>query len=205
MSEINEESKAPVEETPTAVETINEEKVSVQPEDITKLYVAPHNKPSRLVTEADIERVIADAEKMHKLCHTPHGIYPAALAIAHTQIDDKDPLAFFVVPNGDIIVNPRIIRHTDHLKEDIEGCLSYPDKMLIRLGRWYKIEAEFYTISADKHIIGPTLAKLKGMEARMFQHEFSHILGINIYDDNYTEKFIKAVDNYGSGISQSVQ
>lgn len=166
---------------------MKQELPSYTPEELEllKLYVEPHNKISREVTEADLKRVLADSEKMWALCNIKRGIYPSAIALAHPQIDDKDPLRFFVTCNGDVVINPVITRHTNSTKKDIEGCLTFQMDMPIQKERWYKIEAEHLTIdiSGDGLKMGPmVLAKLKGFEARFFQHEVDHLNGIYIYN-----------------------
>src|SRR2546425_603049 len=63
-----------------------------------KRLVKPHDIKSRPVTEADLERVRHDAEEMSKLMRTlsVDGTHRGIYALAHSQVDDKDPLAFFV-------------------------------------------------------------------------------------------------------------
>lgn len=153
--------------------------------ELLKLYVESHRKISRDVVDSDLKRVLEDADKMWKLCKIKSGLYPSAVAIAHPQIDDKDPLRFFVTCNGDAVINPVITRHTRNTKRDLEGCLTFPLGMPTNKDRWYKIEAEHYTIDlSDGGLkMGPmVIAKLKGFEARFFQHEVDHLNGIYIYD-----------------------
>lgn len=166
---------------------IENKEYSYTPEELElmKLYVEPHWKVSREVTDKDMEKVMEDAEKMYKLCTIKRGLYPSLLAIAHPQIDDKDPMRFFVTCNGDVVINPVIIRHTNNSQKNIEGCATFPMDMPVEKSRWYKITAEHYIpdISEDVVKIGPkVIAKLKGIEARFFLHELDHLNGKNIYD-----------------------
>ena len=66
--------------------------------------IAPHKNKSRPVTEADIARVLEDAKNMQ--AH----VVEKCVALAHCQIESKDPLRFFVTKNREIVINPVIIR-----------------------------------------------------------------------------------------------
>jgi hypothetical protein len=175
-----------------------------QQEELLKRYVAPHNIVSRPVEEKDIHRVIEESGVVRELCSIKRGFYPAAFALAHSQICDNDPLAFFVPANGGIVLNPAIIRHVNYTVTDLEGCLSFPDAMPIDVIRWPKIEAEFYTLDNAGRLVGPVRAKLRGIEAKIFQHELAHIFGGNIYDNDY-ERFIINNYTYGGSLPTTVR
>lgn len=150
-------------------------------------FVPMHDKPGRTVTEADLPRVMEEAELMHRMCFAPFGMYMSAHAIAHTQIDDKDPLTFFVTANGEIIVNPRIISHTKVPVESKEGCMTMPDRAPIKVKRYNVITAEFQTIQKNEDgtfCLTPVQQKeFTGKVSMIFQHETAHGLGHCIYQD----------------------
>lgn len=151
-------------------------------------YVPPHNKVSREVTDEDLDRVISEGEIMFNLCAIPRGGTRGAEAIAHMQIEDKDPLAFFVTKNGEFVINPKIQRTTGVTVDSEEGCMSFPAEPAITVQRHHKIEATFQTLlpgegEGGKPTLSPALRiGISGHNAKIFQHECSHINGWNIYD-----------------------
>lgn len=160
---------------------------------LLSLYVRPHEKISRKVEEKDIPVIVEYAEKLQKLCHTRSGIYPSAFAIAHCQINDTDPLRFYVTWEGNIIINPVILRHTRNTVSDLEGCLSFPRNMPVKVERWYKLELCYDTLEkdGDSYKLSPRVANLKGREARIAQHEQDHLDGKMIYSlDSFIEDVI---------------
>jgi peptide deformylase len=161
----------------------NEEKKKEEKIDFTKYLVKPHKKKSGKVTEKDIERVIKDAHILYNLCHTQIGMYPGGFALAHPQIDDKDPLRFFVSREKEIIINPEIIDHTKVTVEKIEGCLSYPDLPPKTVERYNKITVEFKVLTTDGKISEKKTLNLGGKMAQIYQHEMQHfgLLGNKMY------------------------
>lgn len=164
------------------------EQPHLAPTELLKLYVAPHKKKSRPVTPADLERVKHDAHNMMDLCNVPHGVHEkGAFAIAHSQIDDKDPLAFFVTRDGRTIINPRIVKHGD--QEDVlyEGCMSYPERGSVRVRRWHKIEVAYQKLNYWTDEMVDSSAMYANLKAEIWQHEIDHMDGVYIVD--------KSVDN----------
>jgi peptide deformylase len=139
----------------------------------TKYYVKPHKKKSRLVLPKDIKRVLHDAKTLHSLCSMPVGIHSGGLAVAHSQITKNDPLNFFVIQNGEIIINPKIVRHTKHTIDSEEGCLSFPDLTRKTVQRWNKCEVQYQKIEGNRlsELISENLT---GIRAKIFQHEIDH-------------------------------
>jgi peptide deformylase len=154
-------------------------------------YVAPHNTPSRLVTEEDIPRALEDAKVMLNLCHIPRGATGGAFAIAHTQIEDKDPLRFFVTEDGRMIVNPIIENPTNYYKDCEEGCMTYPGEPKIPVQRFHKIDMRFQAIiknkdNPDKLELSEAVTEtLSGTLAQVCQHEAAHLNGMSIYNKDH--------------------
>lgn len=166
-------------------------------------YCLPHNNKSRWVTLADLPRGVADAKDMVAMCHLPRGKYSGIAALAHPQIDDKDPLRFFVLPNGMVVINPVI---TDHTKVPIfktEGCMSFSDsdpKNMV--SRYNKITVTYQTLvrkdeKSEPILSQPTTEELNGGPAHVFQHELGHLNGVSIYDADYSPE--KSV-GFGDGM-----
>lgn len=152
-----------------------------QPDLIPKI-VPPHNLMARTVLEADLPRVLEDATTLYRLCFTPIGIYQSAHAMAHPQIDDKDPLRFFSTVLGEVIINPKIIRHSDFPVDSKEACMSFPEREPIVVPRYNVIDVEFQTLTTDKKLSDVVTKTFNGKVAKILQHELGHLNGHSIYD-----------------------
>lgn len=156
--------------------------------DLLERYVAPHTKVSREVTQNDVGRLLNEAEIMHKLCFTPRGKYPSALAIAHPQIDDKDPLRFFVTLTGEMIVNPVIKNTTKVTVDNVEGCMSYPEKDTKKVQRHNVIDLDYQTILKNGELSEVMSTTYTGKLAKIIQHETDHLNAKYVYEfDNEPE------------------
>ncbi len=151
-------------------------------------YVPPHSTICRKVVQKDIKRVIKDGQLMFELCTAPVGNYRRAYAIAHSQITDKDPLRFFVTSSQAVIINPAIVRKTEALKHELEGCMTFPLAKPVLKGRSYRCEVEYQTIDPDGKLTEVRVWHLKGIEARMIQHEIDHLNGIYLYPFDVWQK-----------------
>lgn len=141
--------------------------------------VMPHRKVSRQVTEEDVERVIEEAKILHAICFERFGLYHGAYAMHHSQIENEDPLDFFVTQKHKIIINPVIKEHSNYTVDHTEGCVTYPGEAQAVVQRWQKIEVEYVTIMTDpdknKFVLSSVIQdSLSGMEAKVFQHESDH-------------------------------
>jgi len=151
-------------------------------------YVEPHKKVSREVKEKDLKRVISEAHILYNLCFASRGFYEIRkkgdyhFAIAHPQIDDKDPLRFFVTADKDIVINPSITRHSNYTVKDREGCMSFPNNLPATVERWQKIEVECQTLDSGGKLTDKINLKLSGKDAKIYQHETEHLDAKYIYE-----------------------
>jgi len=153
-----------------------------EPIDFFSKLVKPHNKKSRPVVETDIPRLIEDAKTMFNLCYTRCGNYNGAHAVHHSQIDDIDPLNFFVTAGQEIFINPVITRHTKTTVSSKEGCLSFynlPEKIV---ERYHKCEFSCQTLNKDNKLSEKIHLKMQGKDAKVFSHEIDHANCIYIYE-----------------------
>jgi len=74
--------------------------------------------------------------------------------------------------NITVLINPKITKISDKTDDDWEGCLSIPG-MLGLVKRFSEIKYEGYDIKGNL-----IQKKVKGLNARVVQHEFDHLLGI---------------------------
>ena len=142
-----------------------------------------HSKPSREVTSKDIPKILEDAPVMGELCHTQVGIYDGGNALSHCQINNEDPLRFFVSSSGEVIINPVIINHTSAPVDSVEACMSFPEKPPIVVKRYHKIVLRFQQLTLEKELSEPKEEDFSGPEAKVVQHEVAHMNGHSIYDE----------------------
>jgi peptide deformylase len=168
-------------------------KMDIADKELLARMVKPHHLISRSVqaqydTE-DIDRVIKESVVLYKLCFQPIGLYGSAFAMAHPQIDDQDPLRMFVTAEKQIILNPRIIKHSGYTVDSKEGCMTLPELPTINVPRWHKCEVEYKTVMIDPEdpnkfvLSGYQEDSLSGQKAYIWQHEIDHLNGRYIYDD----------------------
>ena len=129
----------------------------------------------------DLEIVVSDSLEMIEFCLNPSRYFKKILALAHSQINDIDPLRFFVTSEKEIIINPIVIRHTNHTVDSLEGCVTFLENNNIIVQRYNKCEMTYYTYNNENKIIKKE-ESLSGQRAKMFQHEVDHLNGIYIYN-----------------------
>ena len=168
-----------------------DKKMGERKKDFLQYYVEHHRKKAKEDQIKNLKQLIENTHIMYNLCYTDRGTFMlkpdknAHFAIAHPQIDKKDPLRFFVTRDEAIIINPVIINHTKHSVDRAEGCLSYPDKRAIKIQRFNKITIEYATISRDGFSLTPRITEnLSGVWAQAYQHELCHLNGKYIYDED---------------------
>lgn len=162
--------------------------------------ISAHKVKSREVDiKKDLKRVLKDAEKMMPFLEHGAGVWQSGHAIAHSQITKDDPLRFFLLRDGRIIINPKIVRHTQVKQQKKDACLTFYGEKdangnwrvthpVVMVPRWTKCEVEFGIVryqDAEKKK-GPYVDFLTenvgGKVAQVFQHEIDHMDGIYIYD-----------------------
>ncbi len=75
-----------------------------------------------------------------------------------------------------VFINPKIILFKGARRKDFESCLSVP-KISARVERYQKIRVRYRDIDFNEHVEG-----FKNFEARVIQHEYDHLNGIQFYD-----------------------
>ena len=165
-------------------------KVEIPKDSVLRRIVPPHDKVSRVVTDKDIKRVVEESKILHAICFEPMGMYGGAWAMADPQIDDKDPLRFFVTAEKRIIVNPKITRHTKTTVDSSEGCRTFSELPEIIVQRWNKIETEFQSVMVDPDnkekfkLSGIIKEDFSGFQGFIWQHEIDHLNAKYIYQLN---------------------
>lgn len=149
--------------------------------------VAPHKIVSREVTEDDVAKVIEDSTLLYDLCLTESEFFNGAFAMSHSQINNTDPLRYFVTRQREIIINPIITRHSNYLKDSKEACMSFLTMRPTLVQRWQKMVVKYQTIMIDpeddtKFKLSSIIEEdVSGPRSFMFQHEIDHADAKYIY------------------------
>ena len=95
-----------------------------------------------------------------------------------------------------VIINPKILEVSEETIELEEGCLSFPGD-LVKVKRPVWIIARFIQANGKGHT-----QRFEGMTARVFQHEYDHMMGKTMFDhlsklkrEMYFKKKMKKVKN----------
>jgi len=140
-------------------------------------------KHSRSVLKEDLQRVMADAKELHRICFEKHGVYFGAVAMAHVQIEANDPLRFFVKKDGTIICNPIIVQK-DELYTHKEGCMSYSFRGVKKVIRYRRIKVSCFISHVDNEsidLLDRRYLDIEDLEAAIYQHEIGHFNLNTIY------------------------
>ena len=126
------------------------------------------------------------AQLLKELTESENGIGLAANQIGINKrvcvINVKEPL---------VLINPRIVEHSEDQFMFAEGCLSFPGKH-VRTGRYTSV-----TVEADNHK-GKMLFTADSedindaFECACVQHEIDHLDGITMFDRSITPQPYKA-------------
>ena len=99
------------------------------------------------------------------------------VVVEYTEDEDEN-----AKPKKYVLVNPEIIRRSEEMVTDIEGCLSLP-------GLAGVVERhEAVTVKARNRFGKPVKIEANGWLARIFQHEIDHLDGV-LYIDRAEEVF----------------
>ena len=69
-------------------------------------------------------------------------------------------------------INPKIVSVSNDTQSDLEGCLSFPE-LFMKVNRPVSCVVEYQTV--NKVLV---TRELTGLEARVYLHEYDHLLGI---------------------------
>ncbi len=89
-----------------------------------------------------------------------------------------------------VIINPKIIKTSKAKTTDWEGCLSIPG-IRAKVPRFNKIKIQYETIEGQTET-----RTFKGFIARIFQHEYDHLIGLVFIDRVKTTKDIITEEVY---------
>lgn len=169
--------------------------VELPKDSVLRRLVPAHSKKSREVTQEDVDRVVEETRVLHAICFEQYGMYGGAYAMAHPQIEDKDPLKFFVTADRKIIINPVITKHSNYLTSSKEGCVTFAGTPRTTVDRWHKCEVEYVTImvdpdNKDKFKLSSKIEEsLSSLPSFIFQHECDHLDGKYIFPYEHKDEY----------------
>lgn len=100
-----------------------------------------------------------------------------AYGVAANQLGINEQAFMYKVKDEFVAVfNPRILTYSVEKAYLMEGCLSFPG-LFVKIERPVSITVDYN--DEDGKVVE---AKLHGMEARVFQHEFDHLQGLRFFD-----------------------
>ncbi|MBU4370030.1 peptide deformylase [Patescibacteria group bacterium] len=144
------------------------------------------------------------ARKMLRTMHRDDGI-----GLAAPQVGDKRRIIVVDIGHSPLIlINPKIIKKSDKMAKEFEGCLSLPG-INLRIKRPQNVEVEGYLLEREQNVhpvksretgISPRAKlfnrvkiKAEDLLARDLQHEIDHLDGVLIIDKVPFFKKLKAI------------
>ena len=118
------------------------------------------------------------------------------IGLAANQIGINKRVCVINVKEPLVLINPRIVEHSEDQFMFAEGCLSFPGKH-VRTGRYTSV-----TVEADNHK-GKMLFTADSedindaFECACVQHEIDHLDGITMFDRSITPQPYKAPEKIG--------
>lgn len=106
-------------------------------------------------------------------------LFIADSKIVYDHMDSEDQITYFEKQDHGVretFINATIIKQSDTLWEDSEGCLSIPG-LSQKVKRPWKITVEYLNIDFEKQI-----RTFAGLTARIIQHEYDHTRGVLYLD-----------------------
>jgi peptide deformylase len=86
--------------------------------------------------------------------------------------------------NNKVFINPKLILNGDIIS-DIEGCLSFPN-VFGKIKRYSNVEIGY--LNTNNKVV---IEQYTGLQARIIQHEYDHLIGINFIDKMSKADLIK--------------
>lgn len=140
------------------------------------------------------------------------GNWQEAYAISHCQVSDQ-PYCFFVIANKQVkaglfryrvYLNLKIIEAPLHIKatpipgqptitapnaaDFDEACMSFPYRQTKRVLRYNKIKISYQIPILGGLVLRTLTEDVEGIPSQVYQHEYEHSLGNNIYFNSETPR-----------------
>ena len=141
------------------------------------LLYYPNEFLAKEVKDVDIKDPKIDLkeikEKMTDIMLSNGGI---GLSANQIGLDAKIFIMGDTKENISLIINPKVLQHTQDTVLELEGCLSFPN-VYMKIRRPKEILAEYYDESLEQK-----RTHVKGYGTKVFLHEWDHLHGITFKD-----------------------
>tara|TARA_B100000212_G_C27348219_1_gene522369 strand:- start:392 stop:889 length:498 start_codon:yes stop_codon:yes gene_type:complete len=141
------------------------------------LLYYPNEFLAKEVKDVDIKDPKIDLkeikEKMTDIMLSNGGI---GLSANQIGLDAKIFIMGDTKDNISLIINPKVLQHTQDTVLELEGCLSFPN-VYMKIRRPKEILAEYYDESLEQK-----RTHVKGYGTKVFLHEWDHLHGITFKD-----------------------
>ena len=131
------------------------------------------------------------AQLLKELSESENGIGLAANQIGINKrvcvINVKEPL---------VLINPRIVEHSEEQFMFAEGCLSFPGKH-VKTGRYTSVTVEADNYDGKLNFTADSEDMNDAFECACVQHEIDHLDGITMFDRSVTPQPYKAPEKIG--------
>ena len=159
--------------------------------EIMKLHIVTTKSDPSGILKRDLSAQVEKTENMKqyrtemiRLCREFRGIGLAAnqAGLAHNMFIVMPGAKLLPSGAAEIVVNPKWEPHPEAVSfESVEGCLSLPGRTF-KVSRWSRIKASWDNVNGHR-----VERVLKGMAAKVFQHESDHLRGLTLEQTSIAE------------------
>lgn len=145
------------------------------------------------INSSETKKIISDMKTCVKKSNgvglaAPQIFISKQIMIISSQPNKRYPNAPLM--KNEILINPKIIKKSKKMTKDWEGCLSIPG-IRAKVPRHNKIKIKYLDENGNKKT-----QKFEGFIARIFQHEYDHLIGLVFIDRVETNKDIISEEMY---------
>ena len=144
-----------------------------------ELIYAPSDWLTKEVKGFDFDKIdaVETAQSMVDIMEANKGIGLSANQVGlDAQMFVMQPTAHKEISQPFAVINPVIEKVSEEEELRLEGCLSYPN-LFLKVRRPKKLVTRFLDADAKECIL-----VLEDYDARVFLHEYDHLVGINYTD-----------------------
>jgi len=139
----------------------------------------------RMTSEQTVSFIKDNRDKLESFLNFTVGLNNAA-GLASNQCGLKERYCAVMTRSGfKLLINPIITKYTGASKVDEEGCLSWPNKVIIA-ERHDEITVEYFDIDGNYQE-----DEVVGWPAKIIQHEVDHLDGVEERIENKDYKTVK--------------
>lgn len=131
-------------------------------------------KDNKILSQKSVEATIDDLSHAYDLLDTINFHKDGCVGMALNMIGILKRIIICEIDNKyTIMINPKILKHSDSFYTIKEGCLCHEGQK--EANRYHRLKLEYYDINFKIKI-----KSFEGFEAEIIQHEMDHLEGILI-------------------------